>query len=184
MVMTMYSIVSEKVRRHRPTPARNIHGFFHQNADIHCMQGRRIIDAVSKTIDSVAGTLKCANDPLLLLRIDLNNKVRTRGKIPHGFIPKRRQLFAGEHRFSVEADGIPQMCCYIAVVSADHFDLDAKLTEVADDPLVVSFGRVVEIEKVAKSHLPSVVPVIAGRGSNSSAGNGEDAESLVAFGLE
>ena len=75
--------------------AGDIHGLFDRDADIGCMQGRRIVDAVAEIADRVSGSLQGADDPLLLLRIDFDEEIGARREVPQRLVlelsPARRR---------------------------------------------------------------------------------------------
>ena len=103
VVIEMYLSVLAKVRRPSSTPLRStsrsrlqqddvgalagdIDGLFDRDADIGRMQRRRIVDAVAQIADRVARALQGANDPLLLLRIDLDEEIGARREVPQRLI--------------------------------------------------------------------------------------------------
>ena len=106
------------------------------------------------------GSLQGADDPLLLLRVDLNEEIRARREMPQRLVLERSKLFAGEHRLCVEADSLRQMRRHIAIVAADHLDADAESVEVADRALRVRLGRIVEDEKAPKGHALFVITAV------------------------
>ena len=114
VVIEMYLSVLAKVRLPSSTPLRkhveiaaqqddvgalagDIHGLFNRDADIGCMQGRRIIDAVAEISDGVPGFLQGADDPLLLLRIDFDEEIGAWCAVPQRLILEFPQVVAGEH---------------------------------------------------------------------------------------
>ena len=142
VVIEMYFSVLAKVRRPSSTPERNtsrsrleqddvgafagdVHGRLDRDADIGRMQGRRIVDAVAEISDRMTCPLQGADDPLLLLGIDLDEEVCPWREMPQSLVLEFCELFAGEHRRCIEADSLRQMRRHIAVVAADHLDADA-----------------------------------------------------------
>ena len=164
--------------------AGDIHGLLDGDADVGRMQGRRIVDAVAEIADGVAGPLQGADDPLLLLRVDLDEEIGPRREVPQRLVLERRELFAGEHRLGVEADGLRQMRRHVAIVAADHLDADAEPVEVVDRALRIRLGRVVEDEKAAKGHVPFVVAVVVRLHGHPARGHGQNTEAFGALGLE
>ena len=77
--------------------AGDIHGLFNRDADIGCMQGRCIVDAIAEIPDRVSGSLQGADDPLLLLRIDFNEEIGAWCAVPQRLILEFSQVVAGEH---------------------------------------------------------------------------------------
>ena len=64
---------------------------FDRDADVGRMQGRRIVDAVAEIADRVSGPLQGADDPLLLLRIDLDEEVGARREVPQRLVLELRR---------------------------------------------------------------------------------------------
>ena len=104
--------------------------------------------------------------------------------MPQRLVLERRKLFAGEHRFCVEANGLRQMRRHIAIVAADHLDADAEPVEIVDRALRVRLGRVVEDEKAAKGHVPFVVAVVVRLRRDLAGRHGQNTEAFGALGLE
>ena len=109
VVIEMYLSVLAKVRRPSSTPERStsrsrlqqddvgalagdVHGLLDRDADIGRMQGRRIVDAVAEIADRVAGPLQGADDPLLLLRVDLDEQVGARREVPQRLVLELREF--------------------------------------------------------------------------------------------
>ena len=131
------------------------------------MQGRRIIDAVTHEADGMAPPLQSTHDPLLLLRIDLDEEVRGLGQMPQGLVLDAVELGTGEHALGIEPDGFRDMGCHEAVVAGDDLDGDAEPCQVADGVPDALLQRIKEQEKADENHTGLVRPIVMRSGRHS-----------------
>ena len=125
------------------------------------MQGRRIVDAITKIADRMADTLQRADDALLLLRIDLDEERGPFGKRPERLILECGELFACEHGAWLEAYFLGDMGGNITVVASNHLDRDAQRSEIADGTGGVRLDGITKEQESNQAHLGFVVAVIA-----------------------
>ncbi len=78
--------------------AGDVHRLLDRDADVGRMQGRRVVDAVAEIADRVAGPLQGADDPLLLLRVDLDEEIGARREMPERLVLELCDFLAGQHR--------------------------------------------------------------------------------------
>jgi hypothetical protein len=109
----------------------HIGGRVHRNADVPCMQGERVVDAVAEKGDVTTGAPLDADDAGLVLGTDPGEHGRGRDRASEGVVIERVDAGAGERRAIGKTHVAANLLGHDGVVPGDDLDCDAKLGKAA-----------------------------------------------------
>ena len=119
------------------------------------------LHAVAEIADRMARALQRADDPLLLLRVDLHEHLGARSGMPQSLVAHRRKLRACEHRGRIQAYRHGQMPGDVPVVPRHDLHGDATSGQVADAPRRIRLRRIEEQQEAAEDEIGLVLAAIA-----------------------
>ena len=91
--------------------ARDVDGLLDRQAGVGRVHRRRVVDAVAEEADDVAHLLQREDDPLLLIRIDLDEEVGALGRAPERLVVQLVELLRRSARARVRRPTSLATCC-------------------------------------------------------------------------